>query len=217
MQGEGTHFGAVIRAIVYQQLSGKAASTIHDRFLALYENQEPAPAQILATSDAALRAVGLSRAKARYVKDLAERVENTGLPIERLHELGDNAVMDALVQVKGIGRWTAHMFLLFRLGRPDVLPELDLGVQKAIQLVYHLRRLPTPEQVRKRGAVWSPYASVATWYLWRSLELPSETAHATPKRPVPKRPARTKRARPAPARRATRAPRRRTPARTRRA
>jgi DNA-3-methyladenine glycosylase II len=194
MQTEGTHFSAIVRAIMYQQLSGKAAATIHARFLGLYGDREPTPAQILATPDDALRSVGLSRPKARYLKDLAQRVENTGLPIERLHELGDNAVMDALVQVKGIGRWTAHMFLLFRLGRLDVLPELDLGVRKAVQQVYGLRRLPTPEQVQKRGAAWSPYASVATWYLWRSLELPP-TVIARPEGPkksarvaTPKRP-----------------------------
>ena len=182
IQQDGTHFSAILRAIVYQQLSGKAAATIHARFLGLFGDREPTPAQIIATPDDALRAVGLSRGKSRYVKDLAQRVEHTGLPIERLHELGDNAVMDALVQVKGIGRWTAHMFLLFRLGRLDVLPELDLGVRKAIQRVYGLRRLPTPEQVLKRGAAWSPYASVATWYLWRSLELPS-TVIAGPEGP----------------------------------
>jgi DNA-3-methyladenine glycosylase II len=113
----------------------------------------------------------LSRQKLSYLKDLASRVAANELPIESLHDLSDDDVIDALVRVKGVGRWTAQMFLMFRLGRPDVLPELDLGIQNAIQRAYGLRKRPPPPRVTKIGAVWAPYRTVASWYLWRSLEL----------------------------------------------
>lgn len=174
-RAEGTHLGAIARSIVHQQLSGQAAGTIHGRFEALYGGRAPTPAELLATPDEKLRAAGLSRAKAVYLKDLAARAL-AGLPVETLHDLDDAAVTESLTSVKGIGRWTAQMFLMFRLGRPDVLPDLDLGVRKAIQRVYGLRRLPTPQEVQARGAAWSPYASFAAWYLWQSLELPGSTS-----------------------------------------
>jgi DNA-3-methyladenine glycosylase II len=167
----GTHFDAVCRSIIYQQLSGKAAATIHGRVLDLYGGRAPLPDELAITPDDHLRAAGLSRQKLSYLKDLAARVAANELPIEALHELSDDDVIDALVQVKGVGRWTAQMFLMFRLGRPDVLPELDLGIQKAIQLAYRLRKRPLPVRVSKIGAVWAPYRTVASWYLWRSLEL----------------------------------------------
>ena len=170
----GTHFDAVCRSIIYQQLSGKAAGTIHSRVMALYGGRPPLPAELASTSDEQLRAVGLSRQKLSYLKDLAGRVVAGELPIEMLHDLSDDAVIDALVRVKGVGRWTAQMFLMFRLGRPDVLPELDLGIQKAVQRVYGLRKRPMPPRVQKIGAVWAPYRTVASWYLWRSLELAEE-------------------------------------------
>jgi DNA-3-methyladenine glycosylase II len=184
---EGTHFAALVRSIVYQQLSNRAATTIHGRLAALYGDRSPTPAELLATPDETLRSVGLSGQKTRYLKDLAAHALRPDSPIERLQDLDDAAVMEALLQVKGIGRWTAQMFLLFRLGHPDILPELDLGIRKAVQLVYGLRKLPTPEQVLARGAIWSPYASVATWYLWRSLELPASKSKAKPARRTPKR------------------------------
>ncbi len=168
---EGSHFDAVCRSIIYQQLSGKAAATIHGRVLALYGERSPLPQELARTADEQLRGVGLSRQKLAYLKDLASRVASNELPIETLHELADEAVIDALVRVKGIGRWTAQMFLMFRLGRPDVLPELDLGIQKAIQRAYRLRKRPLPERVLRIGAAWAPYRTVASWYLWRSLEL----------------------------------------------
>ena len=168
---DGTHFDAVCRSIIYQQLSGKAAATIHGRVLGLYGGRAPLPHELAATSDDALRGVGLSRQKLAYLKDLATRVCTSELPIDALHELDDDAVIDALVRVKGVGRWTAQMFLMFRLGRPDVLPELDLGIQKAIQRAYRLRKRPLPPRVIKIGASWAPYRTVASWYLWRSLEL----------------------------------------------
>lgn len=169
---DGTHLGHLIRAIVYQQLSGKAAGTIHGRFEALYGGRPPTPQELLATPDEKLRAVGLSRAKAAYLKDLATHAAAGTLPVDRLDHLDDAALTEALTSVKGIGKWTAQMFLMFRLGRPNVLPDLDLGVRKAIQQVYGLREMPTPQEVQTRGAPWSPYASFAAWYLWRSLELP---------------------------------------------
>ena len=167
----GTHFDAVCRSIIYQQLSGKAAATIHGRVLGLYGGRAPLPHELAATTDEQLREAGLSRQKLSYLKDLAARVAGNDLPIEGLHELPDDDVIDALVRVKGVGKWTAQMFLMFRLGRPDVLPELDLGIQKAVQRAYHLRKRPLPERVLKIGAVWKPYRTVASWYLWRSLEL----------------------------------------------
>lgn len=168
---EWTHFDALVRSIVYQQLSGKAASTIHGRVLDLIGDGTAAPARIVATAHEDLRSAGLSNAKARYVRNLAEHVLDGSLPVESLHELSDEEIIAALVQVKGIGRWSAQMFLMFRLGRPDILPELDLGVQKGIQKAYRLRKLPTPKQVLARGAKWAPYRTVAAWYMWRILEV----------------------------------------------
>jgi len=168
---EGTHFDAVCRSIIYQQLSGKAASTIHGRVLGVYGGRAPRPDELAMTPDEHLRSAGLSRQKLSYLKDLAARVAANTLPIESLHDLSDDEVIDALVQVKGVGRWTAQMFLMFRLGRPDVLPELDLGIQNAIQRAYKLRKRLLPPRVIKLGAVWAPYRTVASWYLWRSLEL----------------------------------------------
>ena len=171
---EWTHFDALLRSIVYQQLSGKAAATIHGRVLQLVGDGAGAPKRIVATSHEQFRAAGLSNAKANYVRNLAEHVLDGSLPVESLHELNDEEIIAALTQVKGIGKWSAQMFLMFRLGRPDVLPELDLGVQKGIQRAYRLRKLPTPAQVLRRGAKWAPYRTVGAWYMWRVLELPKE-------------------------------------------
>jgi DNA-3-methyladenine glycosylase II len=168
---EWTHFDALVRSIVYQQLSGKAAATIHGRVLTLVGDGAEAPRRIVAASHDDLRAAGLSNAKARYVRNLAEHVLDGSLSVEALHEMEDDEIIAALTQVKGIGRWSAQMFLMFRLGRPDVLPELDLGVQKGIQKAYRLRKLPTPAQVLRRGAKWAPYRTIASWYMWRILEL----------------------------------------------
>lgn len=165
----GSHFGALIRAIVYQQLSGKAASTIHGRFLALYPNGEPTAADIIATSDEQLRSVGLSRQKIGYLRDLANRVHRNELPLDHVETLADAELITHLVQVKGIGRWTAQMFLMFKLGRPDVLPDLDLGIQNAIKRAYRKRKVG-PKDVMRIGAKWTPYSTVACWYLWRSLD-----------------------------------------------
>jgi DNA-3-methyladenine glycosylase II len=169
-RAEGTHFEAVARAIVYQQLSGRAAGTIHGRFHGIYGGHAPRPAELLATTDDALRAAGLSRQKIGYLRDLAARVESGDVPLDAVDALDDEALVAALSRVKGVGRWTAQMFLMFRLGRPDVLPELDLGIQRAIELAYGLGRLATPTEVLAIGAPWAPWRTVASWYLWRSLE-----------------------------------------------
>jgi len=166
----GTHYDALVRSIVFQQLSRKAASTIHRRFLEIYPRKRPRAEHVLTTEDVALRAAGLSRQKIGYLRDLSARVADRSLPLAHLGRLSDDAIIEHLVQVKGIGRWTVQMFLMFRLGRPDVLPELDLGVQTAIQRAYGLKKRPTPKDVLRIGEKWRPYASIASWYLWRSLE-----------------------------------------------
>lgn len=173
LRDQGSHFDAIARSIVFQQLSGKAASTIHGRLEGLYGGRSPLPAELTVTSDEQLRGVGLSRGKSAYLKDLAARVVSGELPVETLHELSDEEVITALIRVKGIGRWTAQMFLMFRLGRPDVLPDLDLGIQKGIQKAYRLRKLPSPERVKKIGAKWAPHRTIASWYLWRLLDAPT--------------------------------------------
>lgn len=174
---DGTHFDALVRSIVYQQLSGKAAGTIHARVRGLYGDRAPTPAELLATPDERLRGAGLSRQKLSYLKDLADKVESGIVPLdaETIDHLANEEIIERLVKVKGIGRWTVHMFLIFRLGRPDVLPELDLGIQNAIRRAYRLRKQPGPKDVLRIGEKWSPHASVASWYLWRSLENAGET------------------------------------------
>lgn len=169
-QTEGTHFDAIVRAIVYQQLSGKAAATIHGRLVALFDGRAPGAAELAAVPEASLRGVGLSRQKLSYLRDLSDKVLSGALPIDTLDALTDDEILESLIRVKGIGRWTAQIFLMFRLGRPNVLPELDLGIQKGIQRAYRLRALPTPQRVREIGAKWGPYATIACWYLWRSLD-----------------------------------------------
>lgn len=174
LRTEGTHFDALIRSIVYQQLSGKAAATIHGRVRAMFNSETPLPPQVAAAEHDALRKAGLSNQKAKYVRNLAEHTLNGSLLVETLHELADQEIVDALTQVKGIGRWSAQMFLMFRLGRPDVLPDLDLGVQKGIQRAYRMRKLPTPKKVLETGAKWAPYRTIGSWYMWRVLELPPD-------------------------------------------
>lgn len=165
----GTHFEALIRAIVFQQLSGKAAATIHGRFCALFPNGQPVPALLLDMPDETLRSVGLSRQKIGYLRDLAARVQDGSLPLDHVDTLDDDDLVAHLVQVKGIGKWTAQMFLMFKLGRPNVLPDLDLGIQNAIKRAYRKRKC-SPKDVLRIGAKWAPYSSVACWYLWRSLD-----------------------------------------------
>jgi DNA-3-methyladenine glycosylase II len=162
-------FRSLVEAIIYQQLAGSAADAIYGRFVKIY-GRFPRPAQLLATRDARLRAAGLSARKIEYLKDLASRVSDGRLKLGLLQEMPDEQVIEQLDQVKGIGRWTAEMFLIFCLGRPDVLPVDDLGLRKAMQKAYSLVELPSPENMRKIAQPWKPYCSIATWYLWKSLE-----------------------------------------------
>lgn len=163
-------FKALAHAIVSQQLSSKAAATINRRFDALFPDGMPTPAGVAALPDDALRAVGLSGQKLGYIRDLCARIQDRSLPLAGLHTLPDEQVIDALTSVKGIGRWTAEMFLMFRLHRPDVLPVGDLGIVRAVQRAYRLRKAPTPARLIKMGEPWRPYRSVACWYLWASLD-----------------------------------------------
>jgi DNA-3-methyladenine glycosylase II len=162
---------ALARALVSQQLSVKAAATIFSRFLALFpEGPFPEPARILEIPVERLRGVGLSRQKASYLHDLCTRSLAGTLPLDRLDEMPDDQVMETLTAVKGIGRWTAEMILIFQLGRPDILPVDDVGVLRSIQTVYGLRRRPTAARVLRLGEKWRPYRSIASWYLWASLD-----------------------------------------------
>ena len=163
-------FRALVRAIIGQQLSTKAAATINARVNALFTDGHPTPDGFTALTDEQLRACGLSGQKLRYVRDLCGRVADGSLPIHHLHHLPDAAVIDMLTTVKGIGRWTAEMFLIFRLHRPDVLPVGDLGIVKAVQRAYGLRKMPSPDRLTKIGEAWRPYRSIACWYLWASLD-----------------------------------------------
>ena len=162
-------FEALVRAIISQQLSTRAAATIAARFEALFDAGHPTPSAVAAVSDERLRGCGLSSQKLAYIRDLCARIEDGSLPLDALDRMSDDEVIEALTKVKGIGRWTAEMFLMFRLHRPDVLPVGDLGIVKAVQKVYGLRKLPTPDRLVRIGESWRPYRSVACWYLWASL------------------------------------------------
>jgi 3-methyladenine DNA glycosylase/8-oxoguanine DNA glycosylase len=148
----------------------KAAETIFNRLCDLCPpDRQPTPERLLALSEDEIRAVGYSRPKAGFLKDLASRVVDGRLDLHGLGDRSDEEVLQALTAVKGIGRWTAEVFLVFRLGRPDVLPADDLGLLTATQRAYGLRKRPTPDRLRKLGEAWRPYRSVAAWYLWASL------------------------------------------------
>jgi DNA-3-methyladenine glycosylase II len=169
-RAEGTHFDAIVRSIVYQQITGKAAATILGRLHAHFGDRPPTARELLDTSEEELRTAGLSRQKQRYMRDLAERTAAGLVEFERFDELPDEQIVAELTAIKGIGPWTAQIFLMFRLGRADVLPVADLGIQKAIQRAWRMRKLPKPAQVAKIGASWAPHRTVASWYLWRSLD-----------------------------------------------
>ena len=164
------HLSALIGAIVSQQLSTKAAATIYGRFLALFPDGEiPHAAAIHGLRDEALRGVGLSGQKVGYLRDLCARIADRRLQLDELEALDDEQVIERLISVKGLGRWTAEMFLMFRLHRPDVLPAGDLGIVTAIQRLYRLRKRPDAKRILKIGEAWRPYRSVASWYLWQTI------------------------------------------------
>jgi methylated-DNA-[protein]-cysteine S-methyltransferase len=167
-------FVALAEAIVYQQLTGKAAATIYGRLCALFPRPQdgPTPENILRASDAKLRSAGLSRPKLLALRDLARRAKAGEIPtLAEVHRMDDDAIVERLTRVRGIGRWTVEMLLIFRLGRPDVLPADDYGVRKGFALAFRKRDLPTKQDLEKRGARWKPYRTVASWYLWRAVEL----------------------------------------------
>lgn len=170
MQYGTPEFGSLAEAIVYQQLNGKAAETIFKRFAAL-AGEPLTPEGILKLSDEQLRAAGLSKQKAMYLKDLAAKTAAGILDFTKLPELPDEQVIEHLTQVKGIGVWTAHMFLIFSLRRLNVLPTGDYGVQMALKRHYRKRKLPKPKDMEKIARAWEPYRSVACWYMWRSLDI----------------------------------------------
>ena len=193
-----TPFHALARAIAHQQLNGIAAESIFGRFCGLYQATENAIAGmveatleaelVLETPDEKLRAVGLSFAKIASIKDLARKtLDGTVPPYEILHALGNDEIIERLTQVRGIGRWTVEMLLMFRLGRPDVLPVDDFGVRNGFRLAYGLRGMPTPRALAEYGARWAPFRSVAAWYLWRAVDL-----HKAGKLPAPSQPTRIK-------------------------
>ena len=163
-------FASVAEAIVYQQLNGKAAATIFNRFAAI-AGKPLTPQGILKLTDVQLRSVGLSKQKSSYLKDLSAKTAEGLLDFAKLGDMPDDEVIKHLTQVKGIGVWTAHMFLMFSLRRPNVLPTGDYGIRMAIKKYYKKRKLPKPKDMEKIARPWEPYRSVACWYLWRSLEI----------------------------------------------
>lgn len=166
----GDAYGALLRSIVGQQLSTKAARSIYERVTGLFGGGTPSPEELLAVEPETLRGAGLSRAKVTYMRSLAEHVIDGSLELDRLHELGDDEIVAELTAVKGLGVWTAHMFLIFHLQRPDVLPVGDLGVRNAARALYDLEELPTPAELTELGEPWRPHRSLASLYLWRSLD-----------------------------------------------
>jgi DNA-3-methyladenine glycosylase II len=166
----GDAYGALLRSIVGQQLSTKAASTIYGRMLDIFGGHAPTPKQLLAADPEEIRAAGLSRPKIAYLRDLAQHVEDGTLELDRLDELPDEEVSAQLTAIKGLGQWTADMFLMFHLRRPDVLPVGDQGIRRAVQVQYRMRKLPDPKRLEKVARPWRPYRTLACLFLWSSLD-----------------------------------------------
>ncbi len=184
-------FQALVRAIIFQQLAGRAAQAIYERFVALFPGVRfPSPRQVLDLPAERLLGAGLSRAKAAYVRDLAEHVDRGALNFRRFGPMDDEEIIAELTRVRGVGRWTAEMFLMFNLGRPDVLPVDDLGFRNAVMKAYGMRERPSARELREMGERWRPYRSAAVWYFWQSLRI--TLPDATPTKP---RAARSKKAR----------------------
>jgi DNA-3-methyladenine glycosylase II len=165
-------FQSLTQAIIHQQLNGRAAATILARFHNLFRDSAfPTPEEVLPVPLKHLASAGLSRAKAGYILDIAQRAASGELPsLEKCHAMTDADLIDQLTKIKGIGRWTAEMLLIFNLGRPDVLPVDDLGIRRGFQVVYGKRKLPAPKQLERFGARWIPYRTTAAWYLWRAAD-----------------------------------------------
>ena len=168
------YFEALVRAIVYQQLSGKAAATIYKRFKNLFiKNKYPSPIMVMKRSHEELRSVGLSNQKASYIHNIADAFYTGAIPKD-INIIGDKEVIECLTTIKGVGPWTAEMFLMFTLNRPDIFPVTDLGIQKGFQLFFQLDKLPRPDQMMEQAESWRPYRTLASWYLWRIVEGPFE-------------------------------------------
>jgi len=163
-------YGALLRSIVGQQLSTKAARAIWERTLAIFDGRVPTPEELLAVDPEKLREAGNSRPKGAFMRSLAEHVLNGELELDRLDELSDEDIAAELTAVKGLGQWSADMFLIFHLGRPDILPVGDLGIRNAAKQAYNLRKLPSPDRLKRLARPWRPYRSLASLYLWRSLD-----------------------------------------------
>jgi DNA-3-methyladenine glycosylase II len=166
----GDAYGALLRSIVGQQLSTKAASTIYGRMIDIFGGHAPTPKQLLAADPEEIRAAGLSRPKIAYLRDLAQHVEDGTLELDRLDELPDEEVSAQLTAIKGLGQWTADMFLMFHLRRPDVLPVGDQGIRRAVKVQYRMRKLPDPKRLEKVARPWRPHRTLACLFLWSSLD-----------------------------------------------
>jgi len=164
------HYQSLVESIISQQLSGSAANSILKKFRKLFKSKFPKPSEVIKTSDSKLRTAGLSKMKIIYIKELSKKIESKKLNMKKISTQSDEQVIEVLTDVKGIGRWTAEMFLIFSLGRLDILPVGDLGLKKGIQLMYSLKELPKKEQIEQLAESWKPYRTVATWYLWKSLQ-----------------------------------------------
>jgi DNA-3-methyladenine glycosylase II len=167
-------FEALVQSVAYQQLNGTAAATIFGRVKALYPGKRfPTPEELLATPDERLRGAGLSRSKVAAIKDIAANTLTGVVPTSRaIARMDDAAILSQLTTIRGVGPWTVHMLLIFKLGRPDILPTTDYGVRKGFALIHQLKDLPTPDELLRHGEIWRPYRSIAAWYLWRALDLP---------------------------------------------
>lgn len=167
-----TPFAALVRSIIYQQLHGKAAGTIHRRLLDLFpKKRHPTPEDLLMTRDEALRAAGISASKARALKDLAEKARDGVVPSSRaIVKLSDEEIIDRLTTIRGVGRWTVEMLLIFKLGRPDILPVTDYGVRNGFSRVFGWKEFPTPRELAAEGERWAPHRTTAALYLWRAVD-----------------------------------------------
>lgn len=164
------HFNALVRSIIYQQISGKAADSISKRFNALFKNNTPTPKDLLSLRDSDFKKSGISPQKMKYLRDLATKFLDGVIDPKLFNKMSDEEIRQHLVSVKGVGRWTADMFLMFTLNRMDVLPTGDLGIQKGFQKLFKLKKLPDGRKMEKLAKDWSPYRTVASWYLWRVVD-----------------------------------------------
>lgn len=163
-------YQSLVEAIIAQQLSGSATKSILKKFKKLFKSKFPKPVEVIKTPDSKIRSTGLSKMKIMYIKDLSKKIQSKKLNMKIISTKSDEYIVEHLTDVKGIGRWTAEMFLIFSLGRLDVLPVGDLGLKKGIQLMYSLKELPNEKEIERIAESWKPYRTVATWYLWKSLQ-----------------------------------------------